>query len=157
MFNFLRGVFTRNIWLKAIALFLALAIWFYIVNELKKGSDEETQFLKSVMPKESLTGKKLEIYPVFSGRPRSGYFVDSKKVIIVPEHCLVVGTKDVLEKIRHAYTMPIDIGGAGKSFTKSVPLSPIAPGIYMDETTVQITVPVEKSESNFEVTADIKE
>ena len=156
MLDFLRNLFTRNIGLKALGLFLALALWFYIVNELKKGSEEERRFLQSVMPKESVATKKLDIYPVFSGRPKSGYFVDSKKVIIVPEYCLVVGTKDLVEKIRHAYTMPIDIRGADKDFTKTVPLSPITPGIYMEETLVQVTVPVEKAESNVETIAEIK-
>ena len=157
MLDFLRGLFTRNIGLKVLALFLALALWFYIVNELKKGSEEERQFLQSVMPKESMAAKKLEIYPVFSGKPKSGYFIDSKKVIVVPEYCLVVGTKNLVEKIRQAYTMPIDIGGTNKSFTKSVPLSPIAPGIYMEETLVQVTVPVEKSETNVETITESKE
>jgi len=156
MFDFLRGLFTRNIGLKALALFLALALWFYIVNELKKGSEEERQFLQSVMPKESVAAKKLDIYPVFSGKPKSGYFIDSKKTIVVPEYCLVVGTRDLVEKIQHAYTMPIEIRGASASFTKSVPLSPIAPGIYMDETLVQVTVPVEKAETNVETTTEIK-
>lgn len=144
MLERLRKIFTRNIGLKATAFILALAIWFYIVNELKKGSEEERQFLNKVLPKENIAAKKLSIYPIFSGKPRRGYVIDNKKVVVVPEYCLVVGTKELLEKVRFAYTMPIDAAGISKSFTKSVPLSPIAPGIYMEETLVQVTVPVEK-------------
>ncbi|MDD5136024.1 MAG: hypothetical protein PHN63_01595 [Candidatus Omnitrophica bacterium] len=64
---------------------------------------------------------------------------------MVPEYCIVVGTKDLLGKIRYAYTMPVDLNGASKPFAKSVALNPIAPGIYMEETFVEVTAPVEKS------------
>lgn len=143
--------FTRNLGLKITAFVLALAIWFYIVNELKKGSEEERRFLNSVLPQESVMAKKLSISPIFSGKPHSGYMIDNKKVVVVPEYCLVVGTRDLLEKIRFAYTMPLDISGVSKAFTKSVPLSPIAPGVYMEETLVQVTVPVEKIQTGSEV------
>ena len=39
--------------------------------------------------------------------------------------------------------MPVDTSGAFKIFTKSVALNPIAPGIYMEETLVQVTASVE--------------
>lgn len=144
MFGFLKKFFTQNIALKIIALILALALWFYIVNELNKGSEEEVQFLKRILPSEGVVGKKLIIRPIFVGKPRPGFFIDHKKAVVVPEYCIVVGTKELLGKIRFAYTMPIDVVGASKSFTKSVALNPIAPGIYMEETLVQVMVPVEK-------------
>ena len=137
-------LFTKNVWLKIGALLLALALWFYIVNELNKGSDEDRQFLNRVLPSEGLAAKKLAIKPILVGTPSRGHMADPRKAIVVPEYCIVVGTKDLLSKIRFAYTMPIDIRGASKSFTKSVPLNPIAPGIFMEETLVQVTVSVER-------------
>ena len=127
------------------ALVLALALWFYVVNELKKGSEEERLFLSRMMPQEGMAAKKLSIKPIFIGKAHSGYAINSQKVVVVPEYCIVVGPKDLLEKIRFTYTMPIDIGGASKPFTKSVALNPIAPGVYTEETLVQVTVPVEKA------------
>ena len=53
MLKFTRKFFTKNIGLKFMALILALALWFYIVNELKKGSEEERQFLNRVLPREN--------------------------------------------------------------------------------------------------------
>ena len=85
----------------------------------------------------------LSIMPVFIGTPRSGFMVDHEKAVVVPEYCIVVGTKELLDKVRFIYTMPIDVSGASKPFTKSVALNPIAPGIYMEETLVQVTVPIE--------------
>lgn len=143
MLEFIRKIFTRHIALKFTALILALALWFYIVNELKKGSEEERQFLSRVLPQEGLVAKKLSIMPIFMGKPRYGFMVDARKAVVVPEYCIVVGTKDLLGKIKYIYTMPIDISNASKPFTKSVALNPIAPGVYTEETLVQVTVPVE--------------
>jgi len=56
-----------------------------------------------------------------------------------------VGTKELLEKIRFAYTVPVDMTGAFRTVTRSVALNPIAPGIYMEETFIQITVPIERT------------
>jgi YbbR domain-containing protein len=135
---------TKNTGLKIIALILALVLWFYVVNELNKGSEVDRQFLNKVLPSDSVMAKKLMIRPVFIGTPRSGFSIDNKKAVIVPEYCIVVGQKDLLSRTRFAYTMPIDVRGISKPFTKSVPLNPIAPGIFMEETLVQVTVPVER-------------
>ncbi|MFA6321464.1 MAG: hypothetical protein WCY36_06380 [Candidatus Omnitrophota bacterium] len=144
MLEFIRKFFTKHIGLKFTALILALALWFYIVSELKKGSEEERQFLSRMLPDQGVVAKKLSIVPILIGKPRSGFSVDVKKAVVVPEYCIVVGTKDMLGKTRFIYTMPIDINGASKSFTKSVALNPVAPGVYSEETLVEVTVPVEK-------------
>ena len=52
MLKFIRDLFTKNIGLKFMALMLALALWFYIVNELKKGGEEERQLLTRILPRE---------------------------------------------------------------------------------------------------------
>lgn len=144
MLEYLRKFFQKDAGLKAIALILALIFWFYVVNELNKGTEEERQFLSRMLSAESLVAKKLSIRPVFVGKPKRGYYIESSKVVIVPEYCIVVGGKDLLGKIKFAYTMPIDMSTVSKTFIKSVPLNPIAPGVFMEETLVQVTVPVEK-------------
>ena len=145
MFEHIKNLFTKNIGLKIIALILALALWFYIVNELNKGTEEEKQLLRRMLPSEGMAAKKLMIRPIFVGRIRSGYEMVKDKILIVPEYCIVVGTKDLLEKIRYIYTMPIDVAGSYKTLTRSIALNPIAPGVYMEETLVQVTVPIERS------------
>ena len=94
-----------------------------------------------------MSAKKLVIRPIFIGKPHSGFEVLKDKALIVPEYCIVVGAREILDKTRYAYTMPIDIDGLSKSISKSVALSPISPGIYLEETLVQITVPIEKKGS----------
>ncbi|MFA6079159.1 MAG: YbbR-like domain-containing protein [Candidatus Omnitrophota bacterium] len=144
MFNFLRRFFIENLGLKVIALVLALITWFYIVKQLNmEGTQEEMQLLKRIMPSERIIARKLPIKPIFIGHPRSGYEIVRDKALMVPEHCIVLGTKDVLENIKFAYTVPIDVGGMTQPFTKSVPLSPIS-GVYLEETLVQVMVSIEK-------------
>jgi YbbR domain-containing protein len=145
MLRALKEFFTNNVGLKIMALVLALAAWFYIVGELNKGSEDERQFLRKILPSEGLAAKKLVIKPIFVGKLRRGYVIPTEKTIVVPDYCIVVGTREVLEKIRYAYTTPVDVSGLFKTFTKSVPLNPIAPGVYMEETLVQITVPIEET------------
>ena len=144
MLQSIKNFFTQNIWLKIGSLLLALVLWFYIVNELNKGSEEDRQFLNKVLPSEGVVAKKLSIKALLVGSPRWGYTADPRKAVIVPDYCIVVGTRQLLSKIRFAYTTPIDISNVTKPFTKSVPLNPIAPGIYMEETLVQVTVPIER-------------
>ncbi|MFA6142702.1 MAG: hypothetical protein WC738_05370 [Candidatus Omnitrophota bacterium] len=144
MMNLFRKIFLKNMGLKFTAFILTLALWFYIVSELHKGSEEDQRLLNNVFPRENMSAKKLTIKPVFTGKTRYGYAMDSERVVVVPEYCIVVGTKALLENITYAYTLPIDIGMASWTFTKSVALSPIAPGVYMEETLVQVVVPIEK-------------
>lgn len=144
MFRAIRKFLTENIWLKMGSLLLALGLWFYVVNELNKGSDEDKQFLNKILPEGGMAAKKLTIKPIYSGTPARGYIAEPRKAVVVPDYCIVVGTKDLLARTRFIYTMPVDIKGVSKSFTKPVALIPIAPGIFMDETLVQVTVNVEK-------------
>lgn len=144
MLRFLDKFFTKNMGLKLTALILTLVLWFYVVGELNKGGEEERQFLKKILPPEGMAAKKLSIRPIFVGHPRQGYVVDNKNVTISPDYCIVVGSKELVGKIRFVYTMPIDVTAASKSFIKSVALNPIAPGVFMEETLVQVNVPVER-------------
>lgn len=144
MLKYLKRFFTKHLALKILSLILALLVWFYIVNELAKGSLEELQLLHKILPTEGLIAKKLAIKPVFVGNPRWGYKINRDQSVVTPEYCIVVGARAVLEKIKFAYTTPIDVKKSTKTFTIQAPLSPVAPGVYIEETLAQVTVSVEK-------------
>jgi YbbR domain-containing protein len=148
MLQSIKGLFTKHLFLKFLSLMLALLVWFYIVNELNKGSNEEMALLKKMRPGEGMVAKKLMINPVFVGKPSWGNIVRRDQVVVVPDYCVVMGTKDTLIKVSSANTMPIDLKRVSKTFIAQVALSPIAPGVYMEDTPVQVTVPIEKSESS---------
>ena len=142
MFAALKKALTEHTGLKITSLALALVLWFYIVNELNTGANEERQFLNQVLPSQSIMAKKLPIKPILVGKTRYGYVTDARKAVVSPEYVIVVGTKELLSKIRFAYTLPVDVSGASHAVTRSVPLNPIAPGVFMEETNVQVTVPI---------------
>jgi len=75
MLKLIRDFFTTNIWLKMSALLLALTLWFYVVNELNKGSEADKQFLNKILPPEGMAARK-RITAVLScrviGRIRGG-------------------------------------------------------------------------------------
>lgn len=144
MLTLIKNFFTKNIWMKIGSLLLALCLWFYVVSELNKGSEEDRMFLNKILPSEGMSARKLMIKPILSGTPMRGYTADYRKAVVVPEYCIVVGTKDLLSKVRFAYTMPIDVKGVSRSFTRMVPLNPISPGVYLEDTLVQVTVNVER-------------
>ena len=144
MLQSIKELFTKHLLLKFLSLMLALLAWFYIVNELNKGPNEELELLKKMRPGESMMAKKLMISPIFVGKPSWGNSVRRDQVVVVPEYCIVMGPRNVLGKVKSAYTIPIDLKRISKTFTAQVALSPIAPGVYTEEMLVQVTVPVEK-------------
>ena len=144
MLQSIKDLFTKHLFLKFLSLILALLAWFYIVNELNKGSNEELELLRKMHPNEGMVAKKLMISPVFAGKPSWGNSVRRDQVAVVPEYCIVMGSRNVLGKVKSIYTMPIDLKGSSKTFTAQVALKPIAPGVYTEETLVQVTVPIEK-------------
>lgn len=140
----IKDFLTKNLALKLISLILALMLWFYIVDELNRGNEEDRQLVSRILPSEGMMTKKLAIKAVIVGRPRHGYRLVEKEVLISPEFCIVVGKKAMMEKLRFAYTMPIDVSGASKPVAVSIALSPIAPGTFMEETFVNVVIPIEK-------------
>ena len=145
MLKFSKRLFSKNLGLKLTSLALALALWFYIANELSRGGSDEGQLMMNLLPAGGQAARKLTMRPIFVGEPRAGFSVAVDKAVVVPEYCIVVGTKELMGKLKYAYTMPIDLAGVSKPFTKDVALNPIAPGVFMEETLVQVMVPVEKT------------
>ena len=60
MAGFLGNFFTRNVPLKILSFILALLIWFYIVNELEKGSQEEAMALHKILQKRHIFEQHFE-------------------------------------------------------------------------------------------------
>ena len=48
MLQSMKSLFTKHLLLKFLSLILALLAWFYIVNELNKGPNEELELLRKM-------------------------------------------------------------------------------------------------------------
>ena len=144
MYSFLKRLFGENLLLKGISLILAIGLWFYIVNELGKGSEEETIALQRILPSYGMLTKKLVIKPIIVGKPKQGFRIVEDKIAVLPEFCIVLGPRKVLRNLRFIYTMPVDIAGGDAMVAKQVPLKPLAPGVYVEEILVTVNIPIEK-------------
>lgn len=135
----------ENIFLKFLSLLLAIGLWFYIVSELDKGGEEEKVAFQKIFPSYETISKNLPIKPILVGKPRRGYRVVEEKIASEPGYCIVVGPRNILKNVRHIFTLPLDVEGASAPFTRAVPIRSIAPGIFVENTLVAVTVPVERS------------
>jgi len=144
MINYLRKFFSENLTIKLLSLFIAIVAWIYIVGELGKGALEQQKFLEKMLPTYGTVAKNLPIKPRLVGKPRRRFRVVEDKILVLPEDCIVVGPKKTLDGIEEIYTVPIDVSDQNETFTKSIPLKPIASGVYFEETVVMVTVPIEK-------------
>ena len=144
MLGYIKKFFSENLPLKLLSLVFALAAWIYIVGELGKGALEQQKFLEKIFPTYGTIAKNLPIEPRLIGAPRRRFEVVEDKILVVPKDSIVVGPKRIIEGITSVPTIPIDVNDQYETFTKSVPLKPIAPGVYFEETVVMVTVPIEK-------------
>jgi YbbR domain-containing protein len=144
MLKFFGKLVGENFLLKVISLVLAVGLWFYIVGELNKGAEEERLVFQKIFPSYGMITKKLEIKPIVMGKPKRGFTVIEDKIAVYPSYCIVIGPKSVLKDIKEIDTVPIDISGADKIITRAVPLKSIAPGIFVEETLVAATIPIER-------------
>ncbi len=144
MENLLTKSFGKNLFLKLISLILAIGLWYYAVNELGKGTEEETLALQRILPSYGMVTKKLIIKTIIVGKPKKGNRVLDDKITIVPEYCLVVGPRKLLTNLKFIYTLPIDVSNLEKTMTRAAPLKPLASGVYVEETLVTVSIPIEK-------------
>ena len=133
----------NNMGLKVLSLALAVSTWFYINKELEKIKNEEERAIFSMLNYD-VVPKKLPVKLTLVGKPPEGYFLDSEKVTVDPENCVVIGPEKILEKTEFARTLPIDISEYTKSVKKKLSLAPIAEGISLKEFSVEVYIPVIK-------------
>ena len=145
MWTSLTRLLRENMFLKMVSLLLAIGLWFYIVSELDKGSEEERVAFQRMFPSYETISKKLPIKPILVGKPRRGYHVAEEKVIPEPGYCLVVGPRNILRNAKYIFTLPIDVEGESAPFTRAVAIRSVAPGIFVENTLVAVTVPVERN------------
>lgn len=89
--------------------------------------------------------KKLEIEPTFLGDPAFGYRLDTASVQLDPRFVLVEGPKSQIESLGKIKTLPVDVVGRVRSFRKTVRLNE-EPGLrILNESLVDIYVPIEEA------------
>ena len=139
----IRKLILNNFGLKLLSLLLAIASWFYIVVELNKATPDEKAALERLIPYR-MTAKYLSVQPNLEGEPAVGYAAITDQVIVKPDSIMVIGPRNLLDRISSIRTEPIDISEAAKTLSKDVSLLPLARGLTVKEKFVTVTVPIVK-------------
>jgi len=133
----------NNIGFKALALFFALATWFY-VGEATKEDTSKTAFEKIFMPKNYMA-RTLFVKPVFVGKVPEGYRLVDQKLEVSPDTVLVVAPVKVLSGKEFIYTEPIDLSEYTKTKLLDVGLRSFSTSVKVESATVRVLLPIEKN------------
>lgn len=138
------GIFS-NLGLKLLALFLAIATWFYIVVELEKGATAEKEAIENMLPFRIVT-RQLPIKLNLTGELSDGYVIVQDQIKIEPSTCVMIGPKTLVNRMNSIETQPVDISGHTRTVSKNVAIAPPIKGIEIKEKFVKVTIPIAKSQ-----------
>ena len=140
----MKKLVVKNFWLKVLALFLAVIVWFYILGELRKAAEKEGKVFERILPFR-VSSKSVPIKATIVGQLASGYRIRYKDIEIKPDNYVLIGPKNMLRGIFFVTTEAIDVGEYTKPVTKKAGIETIGPGIIADERFfVTVTIPIEK-------------
>lgn len=137
----------NNLGLKILSLILAIATWFYVNHELRKLKTEEEKAIFSMLHYDVIS-KRLPIQLTIVGEAREGYEIVTDGITVDPETCVVIGPKNILDKVDLARTLPIDISEHTKDVNRETALAPIAEGLTLKDTFVTVHIPLVKKQEH---------
>lgn len=134
-----------SVFLKIIALALAIPAYFYIKHEIARSEQKNVTDPSYKLIK--LTAKNLPVKVRVETAPPDGYKIVDDKVSVSPDHMLVIGPEALLETAQTVETAIIDASETTKTINKKIPIESVA-GIHLagQAYTVDVTVPIEKIE-----------
>lgn len=132
---------THNFWLKVISLVLAFTTWSYVTWQLKKAKEEEERTMFSMIHYDFIS-KVLPIEITVIGKAKDGYGIIHGGITVLPNNCLIMGPKNILNDISVVKTVPIDISEHNKDIDKRVSLAPIPGGIATKDEFIKIHIPI---------------
>ncbi|NQU74245.1 MAG: YbbR-like domain-containing protein [Candidatus Omnitrophica bacterium] len=147
----MKKIIIKNLWLKVLALFLAVIVWLYVVGELNKGTPNQRALFERILPYR-IEAREVPIKIALIGKPLNGYRVLHEKATVKPSTCIIMAPKNVLKNISHVATEDIDIGEFTKSVVKQIKVKPIGGGVIVKGNFfVTVAIPIEKIERKKEV------
>jgi hypothetical protein len=124
--------FTKNIWLKIIALILTVGIYFYIQKEI--GESRVGRLNTQI--------KTVAVVPNIKGEPPSGYRIYKEGIRINPSKIAIAGTPDDLLKINKVYTEPIDVRKYTNTTSELVAIQPLTNIILVGGNSAVVEIPI---------------
>ena len=142
----MKRIITNNFWAKVVTLAFAVATWFYVFDLMN--SDPYThrrELTEKTLSNFNFELKEVPIKPVFYGKSPRGYKVEFDKVKVEPEKMTIFGPKEVLDRVEELRTDRIDLRAYTASVQLSLGISSEVKYINLDNTTVEVFLPVEST------------
>lgn len=147
MFQWLQKWFTNNLWLKIIALILAIISWIYINEEVKQGTAiQPPNFISRFIEENPIISKSVPIVPKIKNSPPPGFKVKEKEIYVTPPSCKIWGREDKIKEINNIFTTSINVEDKTETFQAHIPLTVVPGMILPEDTIVEVKVPIVKRE-----------
>ncbi len=126
----------HNLFIKILALALAVFTWSYIIGQLYREAPEIQRGSSTVVKIEdkNVIVKNLPVYVNLAGMPDRRYKVAIDRIRITPPECAITGPLEKLENLTFITTEPISVNGLTKSIKQKVKLKvPASCSIYKEQ------------------------
>jgi len=134
----------HNLFIKAIAFFLAVLTWSYIAGQLYREVPEAQRSSSAVVKiaDRNVIVKTLPVHINLTGTPDKRYRVAIDRIRVYPSECIASGPLEKIEGVSFITTNPISVEGVTKSIRQQVKLKDIE-GININkEQKFHVVVPV---------------
>jgi len=150
MFKIIRRWLTNNLWVKLIALFLAIISWFYINEEVEEAGTtiRMPTFLSRFIGKDPVIAKNIKIQPNIQGNLPRGYEIQHDRMSLDPSKCKVWGRKSTLDDVRGILTVPIDVRKKTQTFVTNTRLESIPGVVLPEDKIIEVKIPIVKQEQD---------
>ncbi len=112
-------ILSNNFWPKVIALVLAIATWFYVIDLVDRDSfSQKKESMEEVMSRYKFMVKKVPVKPAFFGKSPKGYKVLMNDVVLDPPSIVIFGPEKLISEIEVLSTDNINLA----EYTRTVKL-----------------------------------
>ena len=134
----------HNLFIKIIALFLAILTWSYIAGQLYKQVPEAQRSPQTVvaLAGKNVIVKRVPVHINLIGAPEEGYQVAMDRIRIDPTECVMSGPIEKIETIFFVTTEPISVEGLTKSIRQQVKLKEIPGCTISKEQQFTVAIPI---------------
>ena len=134
----------NNLWLKILALMLAIATWFYVFDVVNTDSHlKKLETDEEIFSRYTFSVKEVPVKPVFTGKTPEGYRVIFENLKIDPPTIHVFGPEKVLDDVEELKTERINLGEYTRSVHLQLGIVSEVKFLQFDEKLIDVYIPVE--------------
>lgn len=134
----------HNLFIKIIALFLAVLTWSYIAGQLYEQVPEAQRSPQTVvaLADKNVIVKRVPVHINLVDTPDKRYKVAIDRIRVNPSECVISGPIEKIETISFVTTEPISVEGLTKSIKQQVKLKEIPDCNISKEQEFYVTIPI---------------